>query len=373
MLNKYDFKYILKRVIVFFTIGLIMSIIGSFKVRALDLVETAPMCSGSFCYVDLVPGSSSVSAGFGTPYFSGYGKGFLEFTIGYGMSSTNNTSRYIYDITLTSSDNSHKFNCELAPNTTYLDSNKTQVVGVVKCPVDFSSSGVGSLTFNANLYDLNGQGLVIYYSKYMTFYRDGFNVSPIVNAINDMSANNMLYLTYVINNSNTNFDRLDNSQITIYNKINEMNNNLLSLIDILNTNNQNIEDIKNDIQSDNIDESAVTDNSQGWEQQTNYVPTGGSGGSITDLLTLPIKLIQGFVNGLNSSCVPFNLGNLYGTDLILPCINISSFIGMPLWTTIDILFSGFMILHIGKKFVKIFNDFTNLRSNQMDDLYGGGN
>ena len=33
---------------------------------------------------------------------------------------------------------------------------------------------------------------------------------------------------------------------------------------------------------------------------------------------------------------------------------------------------GFMIFAISKKLVRIFNDFTNLRDHQIDELYGGG-
>lgn len=374
MLNKYDFKYILKRVIVFFIIGLIMSLIGSFKVRAYSMVETAPIgnTNNLYNYKDILPGSSATSINLPNVIFRNYGKGNINFTITYGANSSNNTSRNIVEVRAIGTGNGI-WNCDIGNYYNYFDSNKQLQTATINCPVNLDNQGVEAFYILLNAYDANGQGMVVYYSTYATFTRDGFDSTAIINALNTLDAHNMQYLTYVIDNSNTNWTNALNRMQQIYIALDQGNltlANILLKLDEIENSSKAVEDA---INSDNIDNNAVTDNTQGWEQQTSYVPTGSSGGSITDLLTLPIKLIQGFVNGLNSSCVPFNLGNLYGTDLILPCINISSFIGLPLWTTIDILFSGFMILHIGKKFVKIFNDFTNLRSGQMDDLYGGGN
>ena len=89
---------------------------------------------------------------------------------------------------------------------------------------------------------------------------------------------------------------------------------------------------------------------------------------ISDLITLPITLINVFINGIDSSCSPVNLGNLYGTDLILPCIDIEQRLGSDLWSTIDILFSIFMCYNIGMLFVTAFSGITSLRDD-FDSLY----
>ena len=129
---------------------------------------------------------------------------------------------------------------------------------------------------------------------------------------------------------------------------------------------QNTSDINSSINDSSIDNNNTSSSTTSWGNKN------ATNGTITNLLTLPISLLQAIVNGIQSSCTSFNLGSLFGTNIVLPCINIGSLIGSGLWSTIDILFSGFMILAISKKLIKIFNDFTNLKTNQVDELYGGG-
>ena len=129
---------------------------------------------------------------------------------------------------------------------------------------------------------------------------------------------------------------------------------------------QNTSDINNSLNDSSIDTNNTSSSTTSWGNKN------ASNGTITNLLTLPISLLQAIVNGIQSSCSSFSLGSLFGTNINLPCINIGNLVGSALWSTIDILFSGFMILAIAKKLIKIFNDFTNLKTNQVDELYGGG-
>lgn len=146
------------------------------------------------------------------------------------------------------------------------------------------------------------------------------------------------------------------------------NSNVVSAI---NNNTQVQQDVKNNtketndlIKNDNVDGASSSANT--WNSKN------ASNGVITQLLTLPITLLNAIVIGIQTSCSSFNLGNLFGTDIVFPCINLSNLIGSTLFTTIDLLISGFMIYNISKKLIKIFNDFTNLKSNQIDEIYGGG-
>lgn len=148
--------------------------------------------------------------------------------------------------------------------------------------------------------------------------------------------------------------------------INNNNNNTQSIINSNSQINNSIQDTNNTLKDSSIDNNNTSSSTSAWNSKN------ASNGSITNLLTLPIQLMQGYVNGMNSSCTPFNLGNLFGTTIILPCINVGNLIGSSLWSVIDVLFSGFMIFGIAKKLIKIFNDFTNMKSNQVDELYGGG-
>lgn len=93
-----------------------------------------------------------------------------------------------------------------------------------------------------------------------------------------------------------------------------------------------------------------------------------SNGTITQLLTLPIQLFQNILNSVNGSCSSFNLGNLLGTSLLLPCINLEQLLGSTLYGIIDILCSGLFILAFRKKMVDIFNHMTSLndRGNELE-------
>lgn len=93
-----------------------------------------------------------------------------------------------------------------------------------------------------------------------------------------------------------------------------------------------------------------------------------SNGSITQLLTLPIQLYRNILNASNGSCSRFELGELLGHNLILPCINLQNILGGTLWSIIDILCSGLFILAFRKKMVDIFNNMTSLkdRGNELE-------
>lgn len=89
---------------------------------------------------------------------------------------------------------------------------------------------------------------------------------------------------------------------------------------------------------------------------------------ISDLILLPLTLINKFITGVNSSCSPFNLGNLYGTELILPCIDLEQRLGSDLWGKIDALISIFMCYNIGMLFVSAWDGITSLRDD-FESLY----
>lgn len=110
----------------------------------------------------------------------------------------------------------------------------------------------------------------------------------------------------------------------------------------------------------------VSGNTNDWSSNN------AESGVINQLVQMPITLLNSVVNGLTSSCSPYNLGSLFGTDLILPCVNMSNILG-SLWTLIDVIISGIFIFIFGGRCVKIFNDFTNLKGGQVEQLYGGGN
>lgn len=93
-----------------------------------------------------------------------------------------------------------------------------------------------------------------------------------------------------------------------------------------------------------------------------------SNSPVSDLITMPITLMQAYVNGFSSSCSPVSLGTLYGYTLTLPCINLEEYLGGTLWSLIDALFSIFMVYNIAMLCVSIYESITSL-DDGMQQLY----
>lgn len=117
--------------------------------------------------------------------------------------------------------------------------------------------------------------------------------------------------------------------------------------------NKNLEDINSSINNSEVDDASGQIN----DLNKNFA----NNGIITELITLPVKLYSKILNGVQGTCQPFVLGNLYGTELSMPCINISGFIGSTLWNIIDILISGIFVYIMSKKFIKVFDNFSTMK------------
>ena len=52
----------------------------------------------------------------------------------------------------------------------------------------------------------------------------------------------------------------------------------------------------------------------------------------------------------------------------MPCINLQSYLGSGIWTTIDLILSGLFIYTLRKKFIQIYENITNLKNggNEVD-------
>lgn len=153
--------------------------------------------------------------------------------------------------------------------------------------------------------------------------------------------------------------------------ITNQNQNTQSIINNQNTNQQqthsDLTNINDSLTNDNIPTDSF--NGTAFGEWKDLLP---SDTPITDLLLLPVNFLSAFIVGFGGTCQPFNLGNFFGTDLILPCINPATYLGSSLWTIIDIICSGLMCFAISKKLIKIWDDMTDMRDNLTNDLYGGG-
>lgn len=121
-----------------------------------------------------------------------------------------------------------------------------------------------------------------------------------------------------------------------------------------------IRNVDGTLKDDSVDSSDSSINNLKTKIPTNSV--------ISDLLLLPVRFLQNFVNALGSSCSQFNLGSLYGTNLYMPCINIQNYLGSGIWTTIDLIISGLFVYKLRKKFIEIYENLTNLKNggNEVD-------
>lgn len=82
---------------------------------------------------------------------------------------------------------------------------------------------------------------------------------------------------------------------------------------------------------------------------------------ISSLLTLPLKILGNINTGLSGACSPFSLGTMFGTELILPCINLENRLGSWLWGLIDSFFCIFLIYNVGMLAVKIWTDVIMMK------------
>lgn len=90
-------------------------------------------------------------------------------------------------------------------------------------------------------------------------------------------------------------------------------------------------------------------------------------GVITQLIGLPVTLFSKVLNSVNGTCINYSLGNLYGTDIIFPCISIKNYIGSTLWNVIDVLVSGLFVYAISKKFIKVFESMSSMKEGDVID------
>lgn len=177
------------------------------------------------------------------------------------------------------------------------------------------------------------------------------------------------------------FNQLDNSIIDLQSNVESgfgsVNNKIQAQIDAFNQGfgnlsgkqeqtNENLDKIDGSINdlNDSINNSNTDNPSSKIEEFESMLPENGV---ITRLITLPISLFQNVLTSINGTCQQYSLGSLFGTNLTLPCINISNYLGTTLWNVIDVLFSGLFVFVIAKKMIKVFNNFTSMEEGDVLD------
>ena len=115
---------------------------------------------------------------------------------------------------------------------------------------------------------------------------------------------------------------------------------------------------------DSIKDDSIDNPDDFFDDFNDMLPTNNT---ISSLIALPITLYTKILNGISGTCSSINLGSLYGTNLILPCVNIGQYLGNTLWVLIDTIFSGMTVYFISKSMIKAFNNFTSLKEGDVID------
>lgn len=270
------------------------------------------------------------------------GKGFFIFSFAYY--TDRNYSSVINSVSIKSGGD--LFACDIGNLEPYSDSVVQWKQATAKCYVNLGSYGIERIRVQVPYQPPNVE-TIVQLSRYGTFVGASTPTSnqDVVNAITTQTA---------LQQQELQTQREIKQAIQEQTAINQQ-----QLEEQQNTNNL----LNDDTPVSNED---VSSNVNDWSSNN------ANNGVINQLVQMPITLLNGVVSGLSGTCTPYNFGSLFGSDLIFPCIDLSEKLG-SLWVLIDTIISGVFIFLFGGRCVKMFNDFTNLRSGQIDQLYGGGN
>lgn len=209
-------------------------------------------------------------------------------------------------------------------------------------------------------YSVELQGRLFNNTSYLTKMRIlHLGVSPTIPLEDIVYTDNQTQLT-ILNDILTNLRNNSSVNQQILDSNNALKNQVQQATQEQQQTNQKLDDIDDTLNDSNVDSSDSTLNNIQNSLSTNNV--------ISDLMLLPVNMLNSLVNAIDGTCNSWNLGSLYGTDLILPCIDIESYLGSTIWTFIDIVCSSLFILAIRKKFIEIFHNITNLKTggNEVD-------
>lgn len=147
-----------------------------------------------------------------------------------------------------------------------------------------------------------------------------------------------------VNDYNNYKDDITNN--TIINQNDQIINNQSTI-------NNSINNVDNTINNDNVDSP-----NNALSNLNSYLATNST---ISNLIILPITLFQKVLTSLNGTCSSYDLGEYKGTHIILPCINISDYIGITLFNVIDVLISGLLIYKMSRKFIAVFHNLSSMK------------
>lgn len=275
-----DIKYIIKRVIIGVLIAIILMAIKNVNAEEIGSISNVNIHSNWNATQVFTVSSAQTNASFyetelaKNPPLKNYGKGFVIFSLDYYANGTYQPS--INGVSIKSG--SDLFACEIGNTSSYSDNNVMHNVMSIKCYVNLGSSGVERIRFQSPYRPTNMGTLAIYLSRYMTFVGSPSPTSnqDIINTITNNSQQQIALEREQITNQQT----IIQQQTQTNQKLSDINDNLT-----------------NDTPADSNEISIALD--------PGNLPGGGA---ISNLLSLPLILLNQLLSVLGFSC----------TDAIIP-------------------------------------------------------
>lgn len=227
----------------------------------------------------------------------------------------------------------------------YKDSTAQYLVLNYDCHMNLKSNGLGRITFAFAPGTTNNS--TVYTTSYLIYVvQDEDNTSSLVDAINN-------------NNASSSVNALNNAMQT-------------KLTEQMQNDDKNAEEIKKEQKAttdainslnDSINNSDTSGSQAELEKVNNNFKEDISTSPVSDLITLPLKLLTAFNDKLSSTkfCRPIDMGTIFGIHwLQLPCINPSKYLGSVLWASIDMITTALLLWSIAHKMVKVYISITSI-------------
>lgn len=197
----------------------------------------------------------------------------------------------------------------------------------LKCPVIMGSNGLDYMSITYQ----NTQQVTAFIKGMWSFVSEEYTneqLNTIISILQDSSSTN-----------------------EITSKLDEVNKSITD-------SNKKIDEVNSSINNSNTDssQSKLEDVNNNFKEDISTSP-------VSDLITLPLKLLTAFNNKLASTkfCQPIDMGTIFGIHwLQLPCINPSKYLGSVLWSTIDMISTALLLWAIAHKMVKVYISVTSI-------------
>lgn len=82
---------------------------------------------------------------------------------------------------------------------------------------------------------------------------------------------------------------------------------------------------------------------------------------ISDLITMPLTILNTLVQTLDGSCTNYTIPFFYDSTLTFPCFTISDYLGSTVTNYIDLFICFYMCYNIAMLVISVFEDVTSLR------------